>query len=96
LPLGFANRTEFAALAYTNDSGSCSKRRMTMLADPIVNCEAYALYLRITAIVSKNLLLQTVFKVKPKMLAIVAVIHKLLIIINNRRKDFYSHCSFSS
>jgi transposase len=37
-----------------------------------------------------------VSKGNPKMVAIVAVMRKLLIIITNRCKDFYLRCSFCS
>jgi hypothetical protein len=74
--------------------GSCSKRRRTyivkrslsisVLADIVNNASLKAFYHKL---VSKG---------KAKMLAIVAVMRKFLIIINNCCKDFYFQCSFSS
>jgi transposase len=100
--LGFANRREIAALAglapYPRDSGSSSKRRITYAGRPIVKRMLFMC--SITAIVNNSSLkafyLKLVSKGKPKMVALVAVMRKLLIIINNRCKDFYLKSSFSS
>ncbi|MDR0723856.1 MAG: transposase [Endomicrobium sp.] len=98
--LGLVNPRLIAALAglapYANDSGSCSKLPMTSLGRPIVKrclfmCALVAIRNSPTLKVFYQRLLSNA---KPKMVAIVAIMRKLLIFINNCCKAFYAQCSF--
>ena len=101
--LGKANRREIAALAglapYANDSGSSNKKRHTAMGRPLAK---KMLFMCAMSAISNNYYnLQSFYQKlisngKAKMVAIVAVMRKLLIIINNRCKDFYSQCSFTT
>jgi transposase len=93
--LGKANRREIAALAglapYANDSGKTSKRRRTSAARPLVK---RMLFMCAMGAVRNNKNLKAFYEKltnngKPKMVAIVAVMRKLLIIINNCCKQYY-------
>jgi transposase len=100
--LGHANRREIAALAglapYANDSGSSSKRRRTSVGRPVV--KRLLFMCAMVAIINNPALKAFYAKLlangKMKMVAIVAVMRKLLVIINNRCKDFYFQRTLSS
>jgi transposase len=93
--LGKAKRREIAALAgltpYANDSGTLSKCRRTSKGRPVV--KRYFFICALGSIKDNDTLKAFYQKLlnngKTKMVAIVAVMRKLLIIINNRCKDFY-------
>lgn len=98
--LGLINRRQIAALAglapFANDSGSCSKRRSTSHGRPLVK---RSLFMCALVAIKHNLALKAFYQHllnhgKVKMIAIVAVMRKLLIIINNRCKAFYAQRSF--
>ena len=99
--LGKANRRQIAALAglapYPNDSGQSSFRRRTTCGRPVVK---RMLFMCALVAISKNKDLKDFYlkltgNGKMKMVALVAVMRKLLIIINNRCKAFYAQRSFS-
>ena len=99
--LGRANRREIAALAglapYANDSGTLNKKRRTRHGRAIVK---KMLFMCAVNAIQRNKNLKSfyeklTFSGKPKMVAIVAVMRKLLIIINNVCKQFYVQRSFS-
>jgi transposase len=101
--LGNANRREIAALAglapYANDSGSLYKKRRTSAGRPIVKKMLFMCAM--VAITNNFYDFNTFYQKllssgKPKMVAIVAVMRKLLIIINNRCKLFYSKTTFTN
>ena len=100
--LGRANRREIAALAgvapYANDSGTLNKRRRTSVGRPFVKKTLFMCAL--VAIVYnrqlKDFYQKLVSNRKQKMVAIVAVMRKLLIIINNVCKDFYAQRTFTN
>ena len=100
--LGHANRRQIAALAglapYANDSGSSSKKRKTSVGRPVVKRMLFMC--AIVAIVNdphlKAFYEKLRLKGKMKMVAIVAVMRKLLIIINNACKAFYAQRTFTS
>lgn len=100
--LGRANRREIAALAglapYANDSGTLYMRRRTSYGRPLVKKMLFMCAL--VAIVNnpdlKAFYERLISNGKQKMVAIVAVMRKLLIIINNVCKDFYLKTSFTS
>jgi len=100
--LGHANRRQIAALAglapYANDSGSSSKKRKTSVGRPVVKRMLFMC--AIVAIVNdphlKAFYEKLRSKGKMKMVAIVAVMRKLLIIINNACKHFYLQRTFTS
>ncbi|MCA6073060.1 MAG: transposase, partial [Endomicrobium sp.] len=90
--LGKANRREIAALAglapYANDSGKTSKRRRTSAGRPLVKRMLFMCAVR------NNKNLKAFYEKltnngKLKMVAIVAVMRKLLVIINNCCKQYY-------
>jgi transposase len=99
--LGRANRREIAALAgvapYANDSGTLNMRRRTSCGRPIVKKMLFMCAL--VAIVNnpslKAFYQKLISNGKRKMVAIVAVMRKLLIIINNVCKDFYFKRTFT-
>jgi transposase len=93
--LGKANRREITALAglapYANDSGKTSKRRRTSAGQPLVK---RMLFMCAMVAIRNNKALKTFYEKltknsKLKMVAIVAVMRKLLVIINNCCKQFY-------
>jgi transposase len=94
--LGFANRRQIAALAglapFAKDSGSSSGKRKTGVGRAIVKrmlfmCALVAIRNDKTL---KAFYEKLVSKGKLKLVAIVAVMRKLLIIINNHCKNFYA------
>jgi transposase len=100
--LGKANRREIAALAglapYANESGKTSKKRKTTVGRPLVKQMLFMCAL--TAIKSYPLMKSFYEKLlanrKPKMVAIVAVMRKLLVILNNCCKQFYLAKSYAT
>jgi len=99
--LGFANRREIAALAglapYANDSGKSSKKRKTSIGRPLVK---RMLFMCAMVAIQKHSALKAFYdnliqKAKMKMVAIVAVMRKLLVIINNACKAFYAQRTFT-
>jgi transposase len=93
--LGKINRRQAAALAglapYANDSGTNSNKRKTGIGRPPVK---RALFMCVMSAIKHDLALKAFYnklikRGKLKMVAIVAVMRKLLIIINNRCKEFY-------
>jgi transposase len=93
--LGKINRKKAAALAglapYANDSGKNSKKRKTSIGRPLVK---RALFMCALVAIKHNSILSSFYKRlrergKIKMIAIVAVMRKLLVFINNRCKEFY-------
>jgi transposase len=100
--LGKINRRQAAALAglapYSNDSGTISGRRKTGIGRPLVK---RTLFMCVMSAIKHDLALKTFYnklikKGKVKMVAIVAVMRKLLIIINNRCKEFYFRRAISN
>jgi len=100
--LGKANRNEIAALAgvapYANDSGITNKRRRTSSGRPFVK---KTLFMCALVAIVHNHQLKTFYQKlvsngKQKLVAIVAVMRKLLIIINNVCKDFYAQRTFTN
>jgi transposase len=98
--LGLINPRQIAALAglasFANDSGSFSKRRPTSHGRPLVK---RCLFMCALVAIKHNLVLKAFYNLllnsgKVKMIAIVALMRKLLIIINNRSKAFYAQSSF--
>lgn len=94
--LGHANRREIAALVgvapYANDSGKTLKKRKTGVGRSNVK---RALYMCTMNAIQKNNEMKAFYdklcaKGKLKMVAIVAVMRKLLIIVNNKCKEFYA------
>ncbi|MDR1941166.1 MAG: IS110 family transposase [Endomicrobium sp.] len=99
--LGKANRRQIAALAgvapYANNSGTIHKNARTTAGRPIVK---QMLFMCALGAVRNNCVLKAFYeklcsKRKTKMVALVAVMRKLLIILNNRCKDFYLQRSFT-
>jgi transposase len=99
--LGKVNRRQIAALAglapYPNDSGQTFFKRRTSHGRPIVK---QMLFMCALVAIKRNEELKTFYKRlkdnnKRSMVAIVAVMRKLLIIINNRCKAFYAQSSFA-
>jgi transposase len=99
--LGRANRREIAALAgvapYANDSGALNKRRMTSSGRPLVK---KTLFMCALVAIVNNAAMRTFYKKlvsngKQKMVAIVAVMRKLIVIINNACKAFYLQRTFN-
>jgi transposase len=100
--LGKLNRREIAALAgvapFANESGGSAKRRKTGIGRPLVKemlfmCAMVAVNSREDMKVFYNKL---VSNGKPRMVAMVAVMRKLLIIINYRCKMFYEQFTCSN
>jgi transposase len=100
--LGKANRREIAALVgvapYANDSGTLNKKRHTGLGRPVVK---QMLFMCAMVAIKRNSVLKAFYEKlcsngKQKMVALVAVMRKLLIIINNRCKDFYLQRTFTN
>ena len=98
--LGLINRRQIAALAglapFANDSGSSYKRRTTSHGRPLVK---RSLFMCALVAIRHNLALKAFYlhllnRGKLKMIAIVAVMRKLLIFINNRCKAFYIQRAF--
>lgn len=94
--LGKVNRQEIAALAglapYANDSGGTSKRRRTRNGRMVVK---RMLFMCALGAVRRSRKLKEFYerligKGKAKMVALVAVMRKLLIIINNACKEYYA------
>jgi len=93
--LGKANRRQIAALAglapYPNDSGQTSFKRRTCAGRPVVK---QMLFMCALVAIKSNQELKAFYERlkannKITMVAIVAVMRKLLVIINNRCKAFY-------
>jgi transposase len=99
--LGFANCRQIAALAglapFANDSASFSKRRTTSAGRPLVKRLLFVCALVAIVICPslKAFYCRLLAAGKMKMVAIVAVMRKLLIIINNKCEAFYSDYSFN-
>jgi transposase len=94
--LGKANRRERAALAglapYARERGSISKRRRTGAGRATVK---RMMFMCAMVAIRNNKNLKAFYEKlvgagKVKMVAIVAVMRKLLVIINNRCKEFYA------
>jgi transposase len=99
--LGKANRRQIAALAglapYANDSGQTSFKRRTSAGRPIVK---RMLFMCALVAIKNNKDLKAFYerlisKGKMKMVAIVAVMRKLLVTINHLCKAFYIQRSFT-
>jgi len=99
--LGKANRRQIAALAglapYANDSGQTSFKRRTTAGRPVVK---QMLFMCAMVAIKNNKDLKAFYERlvsngKMKMVAIVAVMRKLLIIINHRCKLFYAQRAVS-
>ena len=99
--LGHANRRQIAALAglapYANDSGSLYGRRRTTAGRAVVK---KMLFMCAMGAIRQDGYLKTFYQKllsngKQKMVAIVAVMRKLLIFINNACKTLYSKRSFT-
>jgi transposase len=100
--LGKANRREIAALVgvapFANDSGTIKKRRRTTAGRSVAK---RMLFMCAMSAIRSNSVLKAFYekiysKRKIKMIALVAVMRKLLIIINNRCKDFYAQHNFTN
>ena len=97
--LGPINRRQIAALAglapFANDSVSSFKRRTTSHGRPLVKRSLFmcALVAIRHILALKAFYHHLVNRGKVKMVAIVALMRKLLIIINNRSKAFYIQSS---
>jgi transposase len=100
--LGKANRREIAALVgvapYANDSGTLNKKRHTTVGRPVAK---QMLFMCAMGAIRNNTVLKAFYEHlrsngKNKMVALVAVMRKLLIIINNRCKDFYLQRTFTN
>jgi transposase len=100
--LGKANRREIAALAglapYANESGKTNKKRKTSVGRPLVK---RMLFMCALVAIRNNPSMKSFYEKltkngKLKMVAIVAVMRKLLVIINNSCKQFYLENSYSN